>query len=207
MSSPSSPAPSHAGTKKHTEQVTFKFCPECSNMLYPKEDKDARRLMYTCRTCQHSEEATSNCIYRNTLRNTVGETAGVTQDVASDPTVSRDSPANGPSNTPSPPSALVLCGCCGQVIMCSDCGLRPAAAVSESDDCEAEPSTPPETYQEEILEQMIVDEDALNRMLKNIVDMTDIMDLDEDMDDWEPDPEEANPSHGVQTSVENSVAA
>lgn len=176
-------------------------------MLYPKEDKDARRLMYTCRTCQHSEEATSNCIYRNTLRNTVGETAGVTQDVASDPTVSRDSPANGPSNTSSPPSALVLCGCCGQVIMCSDCGLRPAAAVSEGDDCEAEPSTPPETYQEEILEQMIVDEDALNRMLKNIVDMTDIMDLDEDMDDWEPEPEEANPSHGVQTSVEKSVAA
>ena len=205
MSSPNSPSPSEAGTKKHTEQVTFKFCPECSNMLYPKEDKDARRLMYTCRTCQHSEEATSNCIYRNVLKNTVGETAGVTQDVASDPTVSRDGPGAGPSAPTSPPSALVLCGCCGQVIMCSDCGLRPAV-VSEND-CAEDPSTPPETYKEEILEQIIVDEEALNRMLTNIVDMTDIMDLDEDMDDWEPDPEEAALSHGVQSSPDKSIAA
>ncbi|KUI64624.1 DNA-directed RNA polymerase II subunit RPB9 [Cytospora mali] len=206
MSSPGSPGPSHAGTKKHTEQVTFKFCPECSNMLYPKEDKEGRRLMYTCRTCQHSEEATSNCIYRNVLKNTVGETAGVTQDVASDPTVSRDGPATGP-NTPtaSPPSALVLCGCCGQVIMCSDCGLRPAAVCENDDGDEDLPSSPPETYQEEILEQMIVDEDALNRMLNNITDMTDSMDLDED--DWEPEPEEVALSRDVQNSSGKSVAA
>lgn len=89
--------------------------------------------------------------------------------------------------------------------MCSDCGLRPAV-VSEND-CAEDPSTPPETYKEEILEQIIVDEEALNRMLTNIVDMTDIMDLDEDMDDWEPDPEEAALSHGVQSSPDKSIAA
>ncbi|KAK7735952.1 hypothetical protein SLS53_007331 [Cytospora paraplurivora] len=205
MSSPSSPQPAHAGTKKHTEQVTFKFCPECSNMLYPKEDKDARRLMYTCRTCQHSEEATSNCIYRNVLKNTVGETAGVTQDVASDPTVSRDGPGTGPRTPTPPPSALVLCGCCGQVIMCSVCGLHPA--IAPENDSNEEHSTPPETYKEELLEQMIVDDEALNRMLNNIVDMTDIMDLDEEMEDgWEPDPDETPLGRKARSSSSRSVA-
>lgn len=92
--------------------------------------------------------------------------------------------------------------------MCSDCGLRPAAAVvSEGGECDdLEASTPPETYQEEILEQMIVDEEALNRMLNKIVDMTDIMDLDEDMDDWEPENEDMDPSHDVQSSTEKSVS-
>lgn len=58
-----------------------------SNMLYPKEDLNNRKLMFACRTCQFSEEASSSCVFRNNLYNTVGETAGVTQDVGSDPTV------------------------------------------------------------------------------------------------------------------------
>ncbi|PSR81088.1 hypothetical protein BD289DRAFT_373006 [Coniella lustricola] len=69
--------------------VSILFCPECSNMLYPKEDKEARRLMYQCRTCQHTEAATSNCVYRNILKSQAGDTAGVTQDVALDPTLPR----------------------------------------------------------------------------------------------------------------------
>ncbi|KAG8166199.1 hypothetical protein KVR01_004751 [Diaporthe batatas] len=188
MSSPSSPNDNGPSVDKD-EPVTFKFCPECSNMLYPKEDKDARRLMYTCRTCQHTEEATSNCIYRNKLKNEVGETAGVTQDVTSDPTVG-DAPPPSPSSNKK--SALVICGCCGQVIMCSDCGLHPAV-ISPNDKHHDDdvPSSPPETYQEELLEQMIVDEDALNRMMNNIVDMAGLMELDEDMDDWEPENEPA----------------
>lgn len=188
MSSPSSPNDNGPSVDKD-EPVTFKFCPECSNMLYPKEDKDARRLMYTCRTCQHTEEATSNCIYRNKLKNEVGETAGVTQDVTSDPTVG-DAPPPSPSSNKK--SALVICGCCGQVIMCSDCGLHPAIISPDDKSDEDIPSSPPETYQEELLEQMIVDEDALNRMMNNIVDMAGLMELDEDMDDWEPENEPAN---------------
>ncbi|KAK3176876.1 hypothetical protein OEA41_008202 [Lepraria neglecta] len=69
------------------EQITFRFCRECSNMLYPKEDRMTNKLMYACRTCQFSEEAQSSCVFRNNMYNTVGETAGVTQDVGSDPTV------------------------------------------------------------------------------------------------------------------------
>lgn len=204
MSSPSSPNANAGSSKNSSEQVTFKFCPECSNMLYPKEDKDARRLMYTCRTCQHTEEATSNCIYRNVLRNTVGETAGVTQDVASDPTVGDAPPTSPCSNTK---SALVICGCCGQVIMCSDCGLHPAVVSGDDQNDDDIPSSPPETYQEELLEQMIVDEDALNRMMNNIVDMAGLMELDEDMDDWEPENEPAAAKQDVHSSPKKVVAA
>ncbi|KAG7291145.1 hypothetical protein NEMBOFW57_001156 [Staphylotrichum longicolle] len=83
----SSPAASTSGDrKKPAEQITFRFCSECSNMLYPKEDEVDRKLMFTCRTCNFSEEATSSCIFRNTMNNAAGETAGVTQDVGSDPT-------------------------------------------------------------------------------------------------------------------------
>ncbi|KFY17744.1 hypothetical protein V492_00412 [Pseudogymnoascus sp. VKM F-4246] len=86
----SSPSPSHGeDTKKNMEQITFRFCSECSNMLYPKEDNDTRRLQFACRTCQYSEEAISSCVFRNVLNNAVGETAGVTQDVGSDPTLPR----------------------------------------------------------------------------------------------------------------------
>ena len=88
------------GHKKPLEQIAFRFCGECSNMLYPREDETARKLMFTCRTCQYSEEAQTSCIYRNVLNNAVSETAGVTQDVASDPTVG--------ASLPSPSSASHL---------------------------------------------------------------------------------------------------
>ncbi len=71
-----------------------------SNMLYPKEDGNSKKLMFACRTCQFSEDAVSSCVFRNNLYNTVGETAGVTQDVGSDPTV----------------SSLIFCTLCGDEI-------------------------------------------------------------------------------------------
>lgn len=88
MSSPAAYAASEDGAKvKAHEQITFRFCSECSNMLYPREDEQEHRLKFVCRTCQYSEDASSTCIFRNVLNNTAGETAGVTQDVGSDPTV------------------------------------------------------------------------------------------------------------------------
>ncbi|KAK7427180.1 hypothetical protein QQZ08_006293 [Neonectria magnoliae] len=95
-----------AGDKK-LEQITFRFCSECSNMLYPKEDADAHKLQFTCRTCQYTEEAQSTCVFRNALNTSAGETAGVTQDVGSDPTVSELPP--------------VICLGCGTVIYCNTC--------------------------------------------------------------------------------------
>ncbi|CAK7207290.1 hypothetical protein SEUCBS139899_010100 [Sporothrix eucalyptigena] len=103
MSSPQSTTSHEGGEKKNLEQITFRFCAECSNMLYPKEDEDSHKLQFTCRTCQYTEEAASTCVFRNVLNNAAGETAGVTQDVGSDPTA-------------------VLCFCCGTVIACRSCG-------------------------------------------------------------------------------------
>lgn len=102
-----------AAPKKH-EQITFRFCSECSNMLYPKEDEDAHKLQFTCRTCQFTEEAQSTCVFRNDLNTSAGETAGVTQDVGSDPTVSILPP--------------ILCDFCGNVIYCATC-VQPASAL------------------------------------------------------------------------------
>jgi DNA-directed RNA polymerase II subunit RPB9 len=123
----SSPAASASGDqdKKPLEQITFRFCSECSNMLYPKEDEHEHKLMFTCRTCNFSEEATSSCIFRNIQNNAAGETAGVTQDVGSDPTVGDPSIIHiegmcGPRDSDA--SAYACCLSCGGIIMCGHCG-------------------------------------------------------------------------------------
>lgn len=38
-----------------------------NNMLYPKEDKEAKVLLYACRNCDYKQEADSNCIYVNKI--------------------------------------------------------------------------------------------------------------------------------------------
>ncbi|KAJ9137057.1 hypothetical protein NKR23_g9349 [Pleurostoma richardsiae] len=123
MATPTSTT-SHEGrdSKKNFEQITFRFCSECSNMLYPKEDEDSRKLQFTCRTCQYTEEATSSCVFRNVLNNAAGETAGVTQDVGSDPTVGV--PSSYPSHDGT--MSLLLCLLCGKDIICSKCDVHPA---------------------------------------------------------------------------------
>ncbi|RDA94845.1 hypothetical protein CP533_4233 [Ophiocordyceps camponoti-saundersi (nom. inval.)] len=115
MATPQSTATQDEGSGAKHEQITFRFCSECSNMLYPKEDKDAHSLQFTCRTCQYTEEASSSCVFRNILNNSAGETAGVTQDVGSDPTVSELLP--------------MFCLTCGILLVCGQCS-QPAAFVS-----------------------------------------------------------------------------
>ncbi|KAL6909182.1 hypothetical protein GGI43DRAFT_170161 [Trichoderma evansii] len=110
MATPQSTASYEASGPKKLEQITFRFCSECSNMLYPKEDEDAHKLQFTCRTCQYTEDAQSTCVFRNLLNNSSGETAGVTQDVGSDPTVSTSD------------FVPVLCLGCGVVVYCDTCG-------------------------------------------------------------------------------------
>ncbi|CAI4217615.1 unnamed protein product [Parascedosporium putredinis] len=104
------------GEKKNLEQISFRFCSECSNMLYPKEDPESRRLLFTCRTCQYTEEAQSSCVFRNIMNNAASETAGVTQDVGSDPTVS--------------PLENTLCLMCGRPLLC---GRHRAEAEEEAE--------------------------------------------------------------------------
>jgi DNA-directed RNA polymerase II subunit RPB9 len=106
-----------SGPKKY-EEIKFTFCPECSNLLYPKEHDKAAKLTYLCRTCQYQVEADQSCVFRNILNSSSGETAGVTQDVGSDPTVS-EAPA-------------VLCLYCGTCITCTLCGVAHPEVACEA---------------------------------------------------------------------------
>ncbi len=42
-----------------------------NNMLYPREDKQARQLLYACRNCEHKQIADNPCIYVNKLMHEV----------------------------------------------------------------------------------------------------------------------------------------
>jgi DNA-directed RNA polymerase II subunit RPB9 len=43
----------------------------CSNnLLYPKEDKEAKALKYACRRCDYEEEADTHVVYKNELEST-----------------------------------------------------------------------------------------------------------------------------------------
>ncbi|KAA8897808.1 hypothetical protein FN846DRAFT_963081 [Sphaerosporella brunnea] len=92
-----SPAPDEQRSSR--EKVAFRFCRECSNMLYPHEDRVQRVLMYRCRTCRNTEPANNYCVFRNNLSSNAGETAGVTTDIGSDPTL---------------PKAFKACPKCGE---------------------------------------------------------------------------------------------
>ncbi|XP_055357918.1 DNA-directed RNA polymerase II subunit RPB9-like [Paramacrobiotus metropolitanus] len=69
--------------------VGIRFCGECNNMLYPKEDKSTRRLMYTCRNCVFSEPAMNSCVYVNKILHKVDELTHIVSDVVADPTLPR----------------------------------------------------------------------------------------------------------------------
>ncbi|KAF2714783.1 DNA-directed RNA polymeras-like protein II subunit rpb9 [Pleomassaria siparia CBS 279.74] len=71
------------------KKILFRFCSECSNLLFPREDKENNKLLFACRTCSFTEEAPLSCVMRHDIGSSVGETAGITQDVAQDPTLPR----------------------------------------------------------------------------------------------------------------------
>lgn len=121
MATPQSTTSANGAPAKKLEQITFRFCSECSNMLYPKEDEESHKLQFTCRTCQFTEPAQSTCVFRNVLNNSAGETAGVTQDVGSDPTVSDHE------------AIPIFCICCGFVILCDTCGDPSADMVVQEE--------------------------------------------------------------------------
>ncbi|KAL6066645.1 DNA-directed RNA polymerases II, IV and V subunit 9A, variant 2 [Balamuthia mandrillaris] len=58
-------------------------------MLYPKEDKANKVLLYACRNCDHQEAAEMNCVYRNEIRRNEVERTKLSHDVTADPTLPR----------------------------------------------------------------------------------------------------------------------
>ncbi|CAB1420644.1 unnamed protein product [Pleuronectes platessa] len=69
--------------------VGIRFCQECNNMLYPKEDKENRVLLYACRNCDYQQEADNSCIYVNKITHEVDELTQIIADVSQDPTLPR----------------------------------------------------------------------------------------------------------------------
>lgn len=69
--------------------VGIKFCQECNNMLYPKEDKENKLLLYACRNCDFQQEADNMCVYVNKVTHEVDELTQIVGDVIADPTLPR----------------------------------------------------------------------------------------------------------------------
>jgi len=67
--------------------VEIKFCPQCNNMLYPKEDREQRKLLYWCKICQYTEPAEDPCVYINSVTQDLAALDQVTSDLATDPTL------------------------------------------------------------------------------------------------------------------------
>ncbi|XP_022097263.1 DNA-directed RNA polymerase II subunit RPB9-like [Acanthaster planci] len=69
--------------------VGIRFCQECNNMLYPKEDKENKVLLYACRNCDYQQEADNNCVYVNKITHEVDELTQIVAEVVADPTLPR----------------------------------------------------------------------------------------------------------------------
>lgn len=70
----------------------MKFCPNCNFILYPKEDKDDRKLIYYCRSqrCDHEEDAPDPYVFRNqVIKTRTVNLDHVLSAVANDPTLQR----------------------------------------------------------------------------------------------------------------------
>jgi DNA-directed RNA polymerase II subunit RPB9 len=76
-------------SRSTTDFVGIKFCPECNNMLYPREDKQNKQLMYACRNCDYKQIAENNCIYVNKITHEVDQLTNINSDVIGDPTLAR----------------------------------------------------------------------------------------------------------------------
>ena len=75
--------------EKDISFVGIKFCQECNNMLYPKEDKENRILLYACRNCDFQMQSDNPCIYVNKITHEVDELTQIVADVIADPTLPR----------------------------------------------------------------------------------------------------------------------
>ncbi|CAN9169948.1 dna-directed rna polymerase ii subunit rpb9 [Alternaria burnsii] len=135
-----SPAAQMGGSKGGKEPILFRFCSECSNLLFPREDKSENKLLFACRTCSFTEEAPSSCVMRHEIASTVGATAGVTAEVAQDPTVGY-SLSDAQAAQAALSEEMPCCTMCGMPIMCQECGEESApgfALEAEDEDPQAE---------------------------------------------------------------------
>eukprot|EP00698_Gefionella_okellyi_P011285 TRINITY_DN2970_c0_g1_i4.p4 TRINITY_DN2970_c0_g1~~TRINITY_DN2970_c0_g1_i4.p4 ORF type:complete len:103 (-),score=18.74 TRINITY_DN2970_c0_g1_i4:638-946(-) len=68
-------------------------------MLYPREDKENKVLMFSCRGCDHTVAADEALVYRNEIKHSASEMTQIITDLSEDPTMPRTND--------------VVCGNCG----------------------------------------------------------------------------------------------
>lgn len=69
------------------------FCPSCGNLLYPKEDRESRKLNMFCKQCGHEgdSEAGFEVVHqRQVVRTAENHLAKVKKDVVNDPALPRN---------------------------------------------------------------------------------------------------------------------
>ena len=73
--------------------IRLRFCKESNDLLYPREDKATRKLVFACRNCDYSEPAgdaeEDQCVYRNIIDHSAAEKTVILADVRTDPTLPR----------------------------------------------------------------------------------------------------------------------
>eukprot|EP00744_Colponema_vietnamica_P021063 GILI01030022.1.p1 GENE.GILI01030022.1~~GILI01030022.1.p1 ORF type:complete len:123 (-),score=7.79 GILI01030022.1:174-542(-) len=72
----------------------MRFCRECNNMLYPREDKGNRELLYSCRNCQHEEtvahdDVGAHCVLREEINTKTSTKFIIRGELVQDPTLPR----------------------------------------------------------------------------------------------------------------------
>ncbi|KAJ3021341.1 DNA-directed RNA polymerase II core subunit rpb9 [Thoreauomyces humboldtii] len=66
--------------------ASFRFCSECNNLLYPREERAARKLVFGCRHCSHEEDAEFTQVYEHVVSAVAREQKIGGPELASDPT-------------------------------------------------------------------------------------------------------------------------
>jgi DNA-directed RNA polymerase II subunit RPB9 len=81
------------------EVSRMRFCRECNNMLYPKENRELKALEYVCRLCDYKDDsATGSCVYEHSVvKDTSTRLENVLSDLNKDPTLQRSDKINCPS--------------------------------------------------------------------------------------------------------------
>ncbi|WOL12453.1 DNA-directed RNA polymerases II, IV and V subunit 9A-like isoform X2 [Canna indica] len=65
------------------------LCFFSNNVLYPREDREQRLLLFACRNCDHQEIAEDLCVYEMKIDHSVSKRSQVLRDEAADPALPR----------------------------------------------------------------------------------------------------------------------
>ena len=82
-------APEWTGNENRPGAVKLRFCPNSNDLLYPKEDRERKKLVYVCRNCDYRIDAEDHCVFRHNIAHSKKEETTWILDLTSDPTLPR----------------------------------------------------------------------------------------------------------------------